>query len=205
MLPYRINNDSNITPDTHPAEWRRGIQHEFSNQEYHLMRYQSFWFLPDALARCSYCKSGRHFVLFERGSQKIREVIYVAEYCSKDQLVYQSTMGAEPVTISGDALRNYLILFVNDFSEREYQMMNDQGFSFLKDAVEDCDICKPGEYFILFERNSQSIREMVYVVESCSNGRLVCKPFEGTEIVTFTGDELNNYLIVFVVDEGASE
>lgn len=109
MLPYNINN---VTPDNNQQAWSRGILLMFSNDEYLKMRYQGFWYLPDALERNAECKAGEYFALYDRKSQMVIETAYVIESCTPERIVAKVFDGNEVITIEGEDLKKYLIVFM---------------------------------------------------------------------------------------------
>ena len=97
---------------------------------------------------------------------------------------------------------------LHEFSALEVDFMRayPNNFHYMLDALRRSVNCKLGNHFLLFERNAQILnQDVVYEIVSCSEDRLVCKPVEGTEEITFEGDNLHYHMMFFVKYEGKTE
>ena len=97
---------------------------------------------------------------------------------------------------------------LHEFSALEVTNMRNypDNFHYMLDALCRSVNCKPGNHFLLFDRKTQVLdQSIVYEIVSCSQERLVCKPFEGTKEIIFEGDDLHNHMMFFVKYEGKAE
>lgn len=96
----------------------------------------------------------------------------------------------------------------HEFSALEVNNMRayPNNFHYMLDALRRSVNCKPGNHFLLFDRKDQTLdQSLVYEIVSCSEDRLVCKPVEGGEEITFEGDDLHYHMMFFIKYEGEME
>lgn len=96
----------------------------------------------------------------------------------------------------------------HEFSALEVNNMRayPNNFHYMLDALRRSVNCKPGNHFLLFDRKDQTLdQSVVYEIVSCSEDRLVCKPVEGGEEITFEGDALHYHMMFFIKYEGEME
>ena len=108
----------------------------------------------------------------------------------------------------------------HEFSALEVDFMRayPNNFHYMLDALRRSVNCKPGNHFLLFDRKDQTFdqtvdqtldqtldQSIVYEIVSCSEDRLVCKPVEGGEEITFEGDDLHYHMMFFIKYEGEME
>lgn len=96
----------------------------------------------------------------------------------------------------------------HEFSALEVNNMRayPNNFHYMLDALRRSVNCKPGNHFLLFDRKDQTLdQSVVYEIVSCSEDRLVCKPVEGGEEITFEGDDLHYHMMFFIKYEGEME
>ena len=96
----------------------------------------------------------------------------------------------------------------HEFSALEVDFMRayPNNFHYMLDALRRSVNCKPGNHFLLFDRKTQILdQDTVYEIVSCSEDRLVFKPFEGTEETIFEGDDLHYHMMFFIKYEGEME